>query len=126
MLNLALPFAQQMLARHGEFYPYAFSMNSEGEVRMEAAHTGSERPSSLDLLALLYRGLAAKGKELRAAAIASDVKLGSGEDAIRLEIEHREGAVLAVVLPYRKEHGGIKYGDLAAFPGERRIWPATA
>ena len=27
MLEAALPFAQQMLAKHGEFYPYALSMS---------------------------------------------------------------------------------------------------
>jgi hypothetical protein len=123
MLNAALPFAQQMLAKRGEFYPYAFSMSSGGEIQMVAADTGTEKPASLDLLALLHEGLASQASELRAAAIVSDVKLGSGEDAIRLEIEHREGAVLAVVLPYKKQRGGIKYGDLAAIPGEHRIWP---
>ena len=125
MLNAALPFAQQMLAKRGEFYPYAFSMSSGREIQMVAADTGADKPASLDLLALLYEGLASRAPELRAAAIVSDVKLGSGEDAIRLEIEHREGAVLAVVLPYKKQRGGVKYGDLAAIPGERRIWQPT-
>jgi hypothetical protein len=123
MLNAALPFAQQMLAERGEFYPYAFSMSAGGEIRMVSAYTGTEKPASLDLLALIYEGLASRAVELRAAAIVSDVKLGSGDDAIRLEIEHREGAVLAVVLPYKQQRGGIKYGDLAAIPGEHRIWP---
>ena len=74
------------------------------------------------MLALLYEGLASRTQELRAAAIVSDVKLGSGEDAIRVEIEHREGGVLAVVLPYKKSGRNVTYGNLAALPGERRIW----
>jgi hypothetical protein len=122
MLDAALPFAQQMLPKHGEFYPYAVSMSASGEVAMVAADVGKEKAASLDVLALLYEGLASRTQELRAAAIVSDVKLGSGEDAIRVEIEHREGGVLAVVLPYKKSGRNVTYGNLAALPGERRIW----
>ena len=122
MLDAALPFAQQMLAKHGEFHPYALSMSAGGEVAMVAADVGKEKAASLDVLALLYEGLAARAQELRAAAIVSDVKLGSGEDAIRVEVEHREGGALAVVLPYKKRGQSVTYGNLAALPGERRVW----
>ena len=40
MLDAALPFAQQMLTKHGEFYPYAVSMSAGGEVAMVAADVG--------------------------------------------------------------------------------------
>jgi hypothetical protein len=122
MLDAALPFAQQMLAKHGEFYPCAVSMSAGGEVAMVAADVGKEKGASLDVLALLYEGLASRAQELRAAAIVSDVKIGSGEDAIRVEIEHREGGALAVVLPYKKRGRNVTYGGLAALPGERRVW----
>ena len=115
MLDAALPFAQQMLAKHGEFYPYAVSMSADGQVAMVAADIGKEKPASLDLLAVLYQRLAAEAKELRAAAIVSDVKLGSGGDAIRVEIEHQGGA-LAVVLPYKKRGRNIEYGNLGPLP----------
>ena len=123
MLGAALPFAQQMLAKHGEFFPYAVSMSADGKIALVAADVGSETPASQDVLAVLYEGLRSRAHELRAAAIVSDVKLGSGEDAIRVEIEHREGGVLAVVLPYTKRGRSITYGDLAALGGERRVWP---
>jgi len=123
MLDAALPFGQQMLAKHGEFYPYAVSMSAGGEIAMVAADIGTDKPASSDLLASLYEGLASRAQELRAAAIVSDVKLGSGEDAIRVEVEHREGASLAVVLPYVKRGRNVMYGNLAALPGERRVWP---
>jgi hypothetical protein len=123
MLGAALPFAQQMLAKHGEFYPYAVSMSSGGEIAMVAADVGTERPASLDLLAALYKGLATRAQDLRAAAIVSGVKLSSGEDAIRVEIEHREGGALGVVIPYKKRGRNFAYGDLAAMAGEHRVWP---
>ena len=123
MLEAALPFAQRMIVKYGEFYPYAVSMSAGGEVAMVAADVGSQKPASLDLLASLYEGLASRAQELRATAIVSDVKLGSGEDAIRVEIEHREGGALAVVLPYKKRGRNVAYGDLSARAGERRVWP---
>lgn len=126
MLEAALPFAQQMLAKHGEFYPYALSMSAGGEVAMVAADIGTENPASSDLLASLYEGFASRAQELRAAAIVSDVKLRSGEDAIRVEVEHREGAALAVVVPYKKRGRNLTYGNLAALPGERRVWRTTS
>ena len=99
MLEAALPFAQQMLAKHGEFYPYALSMSATGAIAMVAADVGTEKPNALELRRVPYEGLASRAEALRAAAVVSDVKLASGEDAIRVEIEHREGVGLAVVLP---------------------------
>ena len=126
MLEAALPFAQQMLAKHGEFYPYALSMSATGAIAMVAADVGTDKPNALELLPVLYEGLASRAEALRAAAVVSDVKLASGEDAIRVEIEHREGVGLAVVLPYTKRGRNITYGDLAGSSGERRVWPPMA
>jgi hypothetical protein len=127
LLNEALPFAQQMLDRRGEFYPYAVKMTAGGETGMVAAEPGQgEHPESTDVLAMLYAGLASEREALRAAAAVSDVKIGSPpSDAIRVEIEHREGAALAVFLPYAKKPlgRGVSYGDIRAASGERRIWP---
>jgi hypothetical protein len=125
MLNAALPFAQQMLAKHGAFAPYAVSMSAAGEIGMVAAHAETQQPVTVDVLEMLYEGLRGQSHEIRAAAIACDVKLRpSGEDAIQVAIEHREGAVLAVVLPYKKRRfgGGIEYGTMKAIPSQTRIW----
>jgi hypothetical protein len=123
MLDAALPFAQQMLAKHGEFAPYAVSMSTAGKIGMVAAKAETEQPVTADVLVLLYEGLRGQSTDIRAAGVACDVKLRpTGEDAIQVQIEHREGAVLAVVLPYKKQGGKITYGNLAAIPAEPRIW----
>jgi hypothetical protein len=123
MLEAALPFAQQMLAKHGEFAPYGVSMSTAGKIGMVAATAEAEHPVTAEVLALLYEGLRAQSADIRAAAVACDVKLRpTGEDAIQVQIEHREGAVLAVVLPYKKRGGKVTYGNLAAMPAEPRIW----
>jgi hypothetical protein len=44
---------------------------------------------------------------------------------VRVEIEHRDGGpALQLLHPYRREGlgGSFDYGQLAAAPGQRRIW----
>jgi hypothetical protein len=128
MLNEALPFAQQTLDRRGAFYPYALKLTAEGETGMVAADPGQgEYPQSTDVLSMLYSGLESQRETLRAVAVVADVRIGTPpSDAIRVDIEHREGVALAVFLPYAKKRlgRGVTYGDIRAAAGERRIWPA--
>jgi hypothetical protein len=126
LLNEALPFARQMLAKHGEFFPYAVAMNRDGQIAMIAGYTGSERPPSTEVLDILYEGLCSKAEEIRGAAVVADVRLkGEGTDAIQVDFEHRDGIALKVALPYRKKRfgGGLETGEMRAIAGERRIWP---
>jgi hypothetical protein len=130
LLAEALPFARQSLAKHGEFYPYGMVLTLGGETRMVAADEGSEHPASTDLLAMLYEGLSAQGPELRGVAVVSDVRIKEPlSDAIRVEVEHREGVAMAVLLPYqvRKKLLGrdVTYGDMRASGAHPRIWPAS-
>jgi hypothetical protein len=125
--NAAWPFAEQMLAKHGEFFPYAVAMRQNGEIAIIAGYTGSEKPPSAEVLTLLYEGLRGGADENRAAAVVADVRLkNEATDAIQVELEHREGIALKVFLPYRKKRfgGTPAYGQMSAAVGERRIWPA--
>jgi len=62
-------------------------------------------------------------QSLRAIALVTDVRLAES-DAVRVELEHREGRALAVFLPYRKKRvrRGIEYGNLSAGPGTQQVW----
>jgi len=125
LLNTALPFAAQLLAKHGEFFPYAVAMKGDGQIAMIAGYTGSEQPPSADLLAVIYQGLRAKASDNRAAAVVADVRLREeGTDAIQVEIEHREGIALKVLLPYRKKRfgGQIETGQMRGEAGAPQIW----
>jgi hypothetical protein len=126
LLNLALPFAQQMLAKHGEFFPYAMATSQDGQDRMIGGYTGIEKPPSAELLSLLYDGLRARAADERAAAVVADVRLRTPETAaIQVELEHRDGVSLTVHLPYRKKPlgGALEYGQISAAAGRCKIWP---
>ena len=47
-------------------------------------------------------------------------------DAVRVELEHRDGHAISVLLPYKRKRlrRGLDFGDLSAGPGERRVWSA--
>jgi hypothetical protein len=109
LLNAMLPFAQQMLSKHGEFYPFGSAMTAEGKIEMHAAYDGDEQPPTqqlIDLLTQAFREEASSGK-IRAAAICCDVRTippGQSEktDAICVSAEHQNGEAADVYLPYKK------------------------
>lgn len=57
------------------------------------------------------------------AAFVADVRVG-GADAIRVELEHREGSALTVLLPYTPSRSNrpVKLGTMSAVGGEPRVW----
>jgi hypothetical protein len=126
LLNAVLPFAQQMLSKHGEFFPFGSAMSADGKVEAHAAYDGDEQPPSQQLIDLLTHGFrqqAAAGK-IRAAAICYDVRTippGQSEktDAICVSAEHQNGEAADVYLPYKKGwFGKISYGQI--FAGARK------
>lgn len=124
LVNATLPFAQQMLERHGEFFPFAAAVTSDGAVELVGTDPGADdRPASKDVLNQLVSGLRDRVGGLRATALVADVRAGESE-AVRVELEHRDGQAICVLLPYRTKRlrRGIDYADLLATPGPHRIW----
>jgi hypothetical protein len=76
VLNALLPFAQQMLAKHGEFFPFGASMSAEGEVAAVAAEPG-EAMSAAAVIEMLEKGFreTATAGGIRAAGICYDARL---------------------------------------------------
>lgn len=123
LLNAALPFAQQMLDKNGEFYPYGVVLTDAGEGEMLAGWTGDDHPPSDEVLSLLLEGARQRSSALRAVALVADVRANGG-DAIRVELEHREGPVMTVLLAYKKRKfgRGLEYGAMSAGTAQRRVW----
>lgn len=124
LLDESLPFAQEMLEKHGEFFPYALAMSTTGEISHMAGDPGDgEQPASVAVLEVLTEGLRAARETNRAAALVSDVRLADS-DALRVELEHKEGQAIVVLLPYRKKRlrRGVDYEPMRASGGERKIW----
>ena len=116
--------SDRLLGLRGGFYPGGFAVTTEGQTRLLAAYEGSEFAASDDLLALLIRGAQASRDELRATALFYDVRLPDG-DAIRVELEHRDGPAIAVVASYQRAGdpaAQVQYLPLRAIAGRHQIW----
>jgi hypothetical protein len=128
LLELTLPFAQQQLAQHGEFFPFAAAVSADGSPRLLSADPAAvgDRPASMDVLNHLLGGLLEQAGDLRAAALVADVRVADS-DAVRVELEHRDGQAIRVLLPYKKKRlrRGVDYGELGAAPGQPHIWRSS-
>lgn len=129
LLNAGLGFAQQQLSKHGEFYPYAVAIRTDGHTEMIAARPdiADEHPPSAKVIASCLSALLDKRDQIRAAAVVADVRLPDRDsDAIEVSLEHAEGATLKVLLPYAKRRlrKDIDYGQMLAQQSARarRIW----
>lgn len=59
-----------------------------------------ERPPSPAVLDALYEGSRIRAN-VDALAFVSDVRFASASDTVRVELEHRNGHALQIVVPYR-------------------------
>jgi len=126
LLAIALPFAQQELVKHGEFYPFAAAIDRTGKTEMIALQIeAGEKPQSAQVMAECVQELARRRTQIRAGAVVVDVRLpDTGGDAISVELEHAEGQAITVLLPYRRRglRQTIEYAPMRAEAGQRRIW----
>jgi hypothetical protein len=131
-LDALLPFAEQMLREHREFFPFGGSMKPDGEIVHESSHTGSEHPPSQELIDLLRQAhqKAAAERQIRACAIVYDIRTvppgrSQKQDAIALAVDHCGGYSAVVIFPYSfGADGELAIEAPFAVQGERAIFPA--
>ncbi len=120
VLSASVSFAQKMLEGQGAFYPYAVALNEAGATEMATVPA-----ASTDALQHLLDGLSMQRAGLRVGAVVAAVHLDSIEsDALRIDIEHREGLSLTLVIPYAKKklRKKIEWGDMQSMVVDPRIW----
>jgi hypothetical protein len=112
LVSSALPFAEQLLTKYGEFFPFGRVINVDGEIGYHAAYLGDEHPASSDLIDALrqvFRQMAADDK-IRASAIIYDIftlppERSEKQDAICIAVDHRDSYSVQVIFPYRLVDG---------------------
>src|SRR5215469_2053202 len=116
VLNASVSYAKRMLRRYGQFGPFGFLMNRDGDVKMESVAQQNMPAEPAMLLDLLQQQLTERAKRgnLRAAASASNVTMQKASqegyvDAIMVDIEHESGYCVKAFIPYRMT-GGQFYG----------------
>jgi len=115
LLKLMIPTARRRLVENGEVVPFGASMALDGQLDTVGG-----------VLDELYEGLRASAEagNIVASAVCVDVQLSDHpfDDAIRVELEHRDAEPLTCLLPYRRADDALEYGELIAFPGEWRTF----
>lgn len=129
LMNAALPLAEQLLQKHGEFFPYGAALKANGEIASVAGYDGREQPPSNDIIRLLKDGFvkAAKSGEYKATALVYDVNVtlpstGKKSDAIAVSLNHRDNYSVTVFFPYQLSNGQLSFGDVFAQKGEADVF----
>jgi hypothetical protein len=130
LLDTLIRFAKKCLEERGAFLPFAATMSADGEVSHVAGHSGEERPGAPKVLQFLEGTLRAMVRKngLRAAGICVDIRFAASldepkTDAIQVFLEHREGNVVDLLLPYRRvAPGQVSYGKLMAVRAEPKLF----
>lgn len=127
LLSTVLEVAGQRLATDGGFYPFGAAYTTAGDlVLLEGDPDLGDQPSTDDVLHSLHVGTEQRRDEYRSVALAADVTDAvTGEDrtGVRVEIEHREGTSLVLLVPYtRAPQGALAYGEMEGALNARRVW----
>jgi hypothetical protein len=120
----ALTAARDLLEhQRGEFYPFALDLDAEREVGLLNADPGEgERPSSQAVLDMLHETAGHLRDGHTAFAFVTPVVTDRG-DAVQVALEHRDGGpALEVFLPFSRRFRRMRYGELWAGDGVRRVW----
>ena len=110
-----------MLEKRGEFYPFGAAMSTGGEARLLGGDP--RRDTSAAALPMLLDGLRHDRADFRAVAICSHVRLPDS-DAVRVNLEHKEGQAVHFVVPYSNKRlsRGVEYGEPRRGTPFRRVW----
>ena len=131
LLETLMPFAEEMLKKHGEFFPFGAAVNTAGEVSGHATYDGNETPSSEEVIAGLVQAFQtdARGGAIRATGICYDGRIvqdGKKVDAVIIGLEHVSGCASKTCVPYSKGlFGKYRFGDLVASFDEPKIFVNT-
>jgi hypothetical protein len=131
LLELLMPFAEQMLKKNGEFFPFGAAVSAQGEVQACASYDGDETPASEDVIAMLVQGFQSEAREgkIRATGICYDGRIvqdGKKVDAVIISLEHVNGSATKTCAPYTKGmFGKYRFGDIIAGLEDPKIFVAA-
>lgn len=129
LMNEAIDFAETLLNKNGEFFPFGQAMNADNEIVSVAAYDGDECPPSQELIDMLKSAFRSRGKEGEyiACALAYDVRIRSQEDgepidAVAIDLDNVNDYSVTVFFPYSMQNGEAVFGPISAQQGNNDIF----
>jgi cell division septation protein DedD len=127
VFSQAALLARTLLMRNREFFPFAATLSTKGAVGLSTPVPAAATPTVHDVIDAITTELEHDKAGKRAYAIVALARTADGGEAVRIELEHKEGVALVIGMPViRGESGAVTFGDMAAHPGQRLIWPPKA
>jgi hypothetical protein len=127
VFSQAALLARTLLMRNREFFPFGATISTKGAVGLSTPVPAAATPTVHDVIDAILTELRHDKAGKRAYAIVALARTADGGEAVRVELEHKEGVALVIGMPVlRGESGAVTFGDMAAHPGDRLIWPAKA
>ncbi len=129
LLDKLLPFAEEQMKKHREFYPFAAVMLMDDSIELTGSYDENERPESKDVLQTLtqiHKQLACEGK-IKASGIVWNASVASTDgkpsDAIIVSLEHKDDYSVIVGEPYKVSlFKKVTFGNLFAMEGQHDIF----
>lgn len=113
LLTYCINFAQTMLEKAGDFYPFGATLSPAGKVGAVGGYTGEERPNPQEIYKLLSGGFLTGGRsgQYAAVALAANVNIPFQysppyPDGLRVHLES-EGYARFIYVPYKLGSKGI-------------------
>jgi hypothetical protein len=135
LANRCIPFALKQIEEHGELYPFAGMMMTDGEFKGALAKSDVAKPTSEQVIEKLVAGLRdeAAAKRIRATCIVAGGRMAPKEgaalmDAIQGRIEHIDGVAVEVYVTYTRDAKAKKVTPNEPIwgPGRPQVFTAAA
>jgi L-lactate utilization protein LutC len=119
--------AEQQLGQHGAFPAFLVTARKDGEYELDALPPEQvEELSPESALEALREKAEQLRDEILCAGVAFPVTLPdrSGQTAVAVEVQHREGESLRIIQPYRVKGAerSVSFGDVTAEPADPWLW----
>jgi len=122
LINIFFPFAEELIVKFGEFYPFAGASTTESDFVSVGFHEDNKHLAPDKVVANLKTALKKDSEKFIVTAVffevkTNDMETGETEDAIGVFVEHKNGAsAYEFFYPYKMEAGdnlvvGDSYGN---------------
>jgi hypothetical protein len=124
VFSQAALLARTLLMRNREFFPFGATISAKGAVGLSTPVPAAATATVHDVIDAITTELRHDKASKRAYAIVALARMADGGEAVRIELEHKEGVALLIGMPVvRGESGTVTFGEMTAHPGQRLIWP---
>jgi hypothetical protein len=129
LLNEALNMAAYFLEKNDAFFPFGVVMAEDGELHHWEADGAEDDVEAEEIIEGLVMGMRenASAGDIRASAVVADVRIssegGPEQDAVSVQLEHRDESPVICFLPYfTNEEGELEFGEVLADRKEREVF----